>query len=349
MAEFAPHIGGRRTFIKGIGATAILGTAGCLGSDETQTIEYAGITGALLNDLLSLFNLSDYMVEEVLEHRGDRYEFEFVDVSSTPVVVNTLGAGEADAGLLAYSSIANAIEQDVISGGQTIVAPLTYDGPRYADTYCALAGSDVEAPADLDGNALGVNGVGSAIDIAARYVLTQEGIDMDDVEVREVDFPAMFATLDGGGIDAGTFIQPFYQMNRDDLQVVFDTSDAFGDFLKIFVTFRDEFLEENGEAVEYMLEDFWTGMQWWIDDANDEQRLDITEEVIGLPRELLAQLVQTDEGYYHGEDGLLIDPAWIQAPVDGMFEVGFLDEQIDMADHVDNSYLPDEAAVEPFA
>jgi hypothetical protein len=88
-------------------------------------------------------------------------------------------------------------------------------------------------------------------------------------------------------------------------------------------------------------------MEWWVDDSNSEQRLDIAEEVVELPRPLLESLVQTDRGYYHGEDGLRINPEWLQSPIDGMNEVGFLDSELDMSEYVDNSYLPDGADNEP--
>jgi ABC-type nitrate/sulfonate/bicarbonate transport system substrate-binding protein len=294
-----------------------------------------------------MFQQSSYMPDNVFENRGEEYEWEFVDVQSTPVVVNTLGSDGADAGLLAYSSIANAIQNEAISSGQSIVAPLTYDGPRYADTYNSTADSDITEVSQLEGGSLGVNGVGSAIDIAARVVLTRNDISLDSVEFREVSFGAMPSTLTEGRVDVGTFIQPFFEMNRDKVQTVFDTTDAFGNFLKIFLTFRDDFLSENGDAVQAYLEDFWAGLEWWKDDSNSEQRLDIAEEVIGLPRDLLGELIQTDKGYYHGEDGLAIDANLLQKPVDGMQEVGFLDSSIDMGQYVDNSYLPDAANNQP--
>lgn len=341
--------------MKVAGLSGLAGLAGCLdlgggGSGDgggTPTIRYAGISGAELNDLMAMFHQSSHVPENVMEHVGDKYEFEFVDVQSTPVVVNTLGSNEADAGLLAYSSLANAIQGDAISSGASIVAPLTYDGPRYADTYNSKAGSDVTEIADVANGSIGVNGVGSAIDIAARVVLTRNDVDLNKIEFREVSFGAMPSTLEGGRVDVGTFIQPFFQMNEDKIQTVFDTTDAFDSFLKIFMTVRNDFLDANGEAIRHWLEDFWTGMKWWKDDANGEKRLDIAEEVVGLPRGVLEQLVQTDRGYYHGEDGLKIDPQWVQRPVDGMREVGFLDSKIDMSKHVDNSYLPEEAATEP--
>ncbi|MFC3958799.1 ABC transporter substrate-binding protein [Halovivax cerinus] len=338
----------RREVLAATGATTLAGVAGCMGGDDGEnTIRYAGVTGALVNDLLATFNLSDHMTEEVFEYAGEEYEFEFLDVASTPEVVRSLGSGEADLGLLAYSSLANAIEEDILQGGATVIAPLTYDGPRYADTYCATAGSDITDPADLEGGSLAVNGIGTAIDIAARYVFVQEGVDVDSVQFQEIDFPAMAATLADGTVDAATFVQPFYQQNESDLQVVFDTADAFGDFLKIFVTARDDFLADNAEPVEYMLEDFWTGLQWWADDANSEQRLDIATEVIGLDRAVLEPIIGTDADYYHGEDGLRIDPAWIQAPIDGMQEVGEIEESIDVSEYVDNAYLSEAANVEP--
>jgi ABC-type nitrate/sulfonate/bicarbonate transport system substrate-binding protein len=350
MERSGRRFGSRRSFLKTAGVVSAVGLAGCSGGGGgggTPTIRYAGITGTELNDLMSMFQQSSYMQENVLENRGEEYEYEFVDVQSTPVVVNTLGSDEADAGLLAYSSIANAIQNEAISGGQSIVAPLTYDGPRYADTYNSTADSDITEVGQIEGGSLGVNGVGSAIDIAARVVLTRNDISLDDVEFREVSFGAMPSTLSEGRVDVGTFIQPFFEMNRDSVQTVFDTTDAFGSFLKIFLTVRDNFLAENGDAVTAWLEDFWTGMEWWQNDDNSEQRLDIAEEVVGLPRPLLESLVQTDRGYYHGEDGFRINTEWVQKPIDGMSEVGFLDSELDMSEYVDNSYLPDTADNEP--
>ena len=345
------HSTRRRQYLRGLGAGALATTvAGCLdslGGGETTTIHYAGISGAELNDLMAMFQKSTHMQENVLSRRGQDYEFEFVDVQSTPVVVNTLGAGDADAGLLAYSSLANAIAGNAIEPGASIVAPLTYDGPRYADTYNSLAGSDITSVGDLEGGSLAVNGVGSAIDIAARVVLTNEGVSPDDVDFRELSFGAIPAAVKDNTVDVGTFIQPFFTMNESDLQTVFDTTDAFGSFLKIFLTVRNDFLEENGSAVEAWLADFWEGIQWWVDDANSSTRLDIAEEVVGLPRGVLEQLVQTDNGYYHGEDGLDIDPQWVQKPVDGMQEVGYLDQSLTMADHIDTSFLPDGASNKP--
>lgn len=353
MADKSRRVNSRRSFLQAAGVTGLAGFAGCLnggvlgGGGETPTIRYAGISGAELNDLMAMFHQSDHVPENVMEHVGDEYEFEFVDVQSTPVVVNTLGSDEADAGLLAYSSLANAIQGDAIESGASVVAPLTYDGPRYADTYNSQAGSDVTEIGDIAGGSLGVNGVGSAIDIAARVVLNRNDVNVDDVEFREVSFGAMPTTLSEGRVDVGTFIQPFYEMNKDDVQTVFDTTDAFESFLKIFMTVRDDFLESNDDAVTYWLEDFWAGLEWWKDDANSEKRIDIAESVVGLPRPVLEALVQTDKGYYHGEDGLDIDTQWLQRPIDGMHEVGFLDSEIDVSEYVDTSYLPDEAASKP--
>lgn len=341
----------RRNFLAIAGSSTVASLAGCVGGNGNgnglPTIRYVGISGAALNDLMTMFHASDYVPENVMEHVGEEYQFEFIDVQSTAVTVNTLGADEADAGLLAYSSYANMVQEDVIPEGVAITAPLTYDGVRYADTYCTQPGSDITEPSDLEGNALGINGVGSAIDIAARYVFIENDVDLDDIEFREVEFGAMHTTLAEGGVDAGTYIQPFYAMEEDDLEIVFDTTDAFGSFLKIFIGIRNDFLEDNQELVEYMFEDFWQGIEWWRDDENSDTRLEIAEQVTGLPGDVLEGIVQTDQGYYHGEDGLRIDPETLQVAVDGMYEVGQLDEQIDVGQYVDNSYLPDDANVEP--
>lgn len=347
----------RRRFLSTTGAVAVGALAGCVGSetgtngttesDGPTTIRYAGIPKTQLNDLMLLFHQSTHIRENVLEHVGEAYEVEIVTAQGTPMVVSTLGAKEADAGILAYSSLANAIANETISGGGTIVAPLTYDGPRYQDSYAVPSGSDVSSITDLAGKSLAVNAIGSAIDIAARVAFRENDVNTESVDFRELSFGAIPSALKEQKVAAGTFIQPFYQMNRTDLKPVFNTRDAFGSFLKIFITMRNSFLDDHPEAVQAWLDDFWTGIQWWRDDANAEKRLDVAEEVIELPRDLLEQLVQTDQGYYHGEDGLGIDPKWVQQPVDGMHRVGYLDSKIDMSQHIDSSYLPKEANKQP--
>ena len=355
------------------GGAGIAGLAGCLGntdggsggsgnngsssaneSNTTEgggngptTIRYAGVSGAELNDLMAMFNQAPYIKENVFEHNGEKYEFELVEVQSTPVAVSTIGSKEADAGLLAYSSLATAIQEETIPSGPTIIAPLTYDGPRYADTYDSKTDSGINEVSDMAGKSLGVNGIGSAIDIAARVVLTRNDINLNEVQFREVSFGAMSTTLEEDRVNVGTFIQPFYQMNMDDVRVVFETTDAFGSFLKIFITVRNDFLSKNGEAIRAWMEDYWRGIKWWRDAANEKKRLDIAEQVLGLPRDLLSELVQTKQGYYHGEEGLRINPEWIQKPVDGMREVDFLDSEIEMSQYIDNAYLPEGANTEP--
>jgi ABC-type nitrate/sulfonate/bicarbonate transport system substrate-binding protein len=359
----------RRTFLKSVGLVSVGGgLAGCLSSESggggqntttksaeknpngkknIPTFRYAGIPKTQLNDLNLLFLQSSYMRKNVLPNLGKNYDVKIVTVQGTPLVVSALGAGEADAGILAYSSFANATASNTIKSGAKIIAPLTYDGPRFADTYMSKPDSGVSKIPDLEGKSLGVNAIGSAIDIAARVALRQNDVDPNRVQFRELSFGAIPAALEKGRIDAGTFIQPFFSMNAQKFEPVFTTQDAFGSFLKIFITVRNDFLNQHPDVVKYWMEDYWAGMKWWADDANSEKRLDIAEKIIGLPRDLLKQLVQTEKGYYHGEEGLAIDPKLVQKPVDGMQQVGYLKQKLQMNQYVDGSYLPNEANKKP--
>ncbi|MEY7850918.1 ABC transporter substrate-binding protein [Natrarchaeobius sp. A-rgal3] len=355
-----------------IGAAGTIGVAGCTSdeddtggttgttdttdttddtTDDVPTLTYSSIPGSVAGDRFQRFFSSDSMVER-LPNLGEEYDVEFVPADGSALVVEAMGAGEAMTGQLAYSSAANAMLQDRIPSGFTIIAPLKLitQGWGAKDTYCALTDSDVETIQDLEGRELAVNTFGSAVDISARLSLLQEGLEPEeDVEMREIGFGAMMAAVEEERVDVGTFLQDFYLPNRDELRVIFDNSHSIQNHAQIFYTVRNDYLEENEAVIEMMLEDLWAGHQWWHNEASDEEKVDVYLEAADVPEEAVRLQIESPEEWeiYGGHDGMAMEPEWVQDPVDAMADIGFIDDAPDVGSVIDNSYLPEEAQESP--
>jgi len=314
---------------------------------ETPTIRYSYVSGSELIDNVAMFHQSEHIRENVLENVGDSYEIDMQSAQGTPVVVSSLGAQEADAGILAYSSLANAAINETIPSGGNVVAPFKWQTSRTPDGVYARADSDIESGEDLEGASIAVPAIGSASDLGMRAALASVGLDPEqDVDIREVSFGAMPTALRENRVQAAGMIQPFIYIMGDEIERVFEPTAGVGEHLVVFATVRNQFANDNPEAVRGWLEDFWLGLQWWTNPDNREQAVDIATEVIDVDRSLMDALVQTDRGYYQGEDGLGIGEACLQNPFDMMNDIGFIDADLSASDFVDNSYLPDDATDE---
>ena len=356
----------RRKFIKrtSIGVTAALATglAGCVGGDDEDdadtdngddgvpTLTWAYSSGAELATPSGWFFQSDYVVDNVMENLGDSYEIDVLGVQGSPLVISSVGSREADGGVFSYSGAANAIVQETVPSGFSVTSPEVWMGVEdsFSDLFAVLAGSDIQSIEDVEGTNFATNSFGSAIDIAARAGMVQAGLDPEvDLNMREVGFGAMQTQLEEGQIDVGSFVQPIFEGVRDELDILYDMGDPFGSYTPLFQAFRNDFIEENPEAVEGFIEDHWLALQWYNDEENREDVLDSAAEVTELDTDLLDQIVGTDAGYYYGPDGLRIEPEHIQVGIDGMQDVGYLDSDVDISNNLDMSYLPDEADQTP--
>lgn len=346
----------RRQALKTLGAgSAGLMLSGCVGGTggdgELPRVRHASVVPLTEHDAL-LFQ-SDFLREEVMPHVDEEYVAEWTQIFGTPLIADALGAQEQDIGVLAFSSMANAIEREAIPEGFTAVAGTVWGGwtrtpPRYSNHYSSLAGSDVSEIQDLEGRSLAINAVGAAVDLIARIALSDAGLDpVNDLDIREVGFGAIPEALREERVDCGVLLQPFhYQMDQqNEIQTVFSSEDAVENYQYLVYVARNGFLEENTELVEMWLEDYWEALKWWSAPANRSDMLDIAAEIMGIDRPTAADIVQTELDYYHGERGLSVDIQGLREPVERMVEFGFLDEMVDLEAHVDDSYLPEGAKV----
>lgn len=340
----------RRDFLKASGGLfAGTALAGCLGgpSGETgpTTIRYGFISGTQLIDFNGMFTQSDHIRENVLENFGEDYELELTTAQGTPLVASGMGAGEMDAGILANSSLANAVISETVPSGVSIVAPSKWQLPTTPDGIYARSDTGIETGQDLEGKSIATPAKGSASDIQLRAALVNvAGLDPEeDVDIREIGFGAMPSALQEDRVQAASIIQPFIHMMGDALTRVFESAAGIGTHLVVFYVTRNDFKDENPAAVDAWMEDLWTGIQWWTNRANRQQAIDIATEVIGLDRSIMEALVQTTAGYYHGEDGLRMNGQCLQRGFDVMRDMGFIQEDLTAEDYIDNSFLPADA------
>lgn len=212
----------RRRILKTSGSALVAGgLVGCMGDDgggdgsggdggggdggggETSIIRYSFVSGSELIDNTGMFYQSEFIRENVLKNVGDAYEIEMNTAQGTPVVVSSLGAQEADAGTLAYSSLANASINETISGGSTVVAPYKWQTDRTSDGVYAHVDADIPSEEDLEGASIAVPAIGSASDLGMRAALASVGLDPEeDVDIREIEFGAMPTALEEGRVQA---------------------------------------------------------------------------------------------------------------------------------------------------
>jgi len=336
----------RRTVLKTSGAAVTAGIlAGCSrNSAEEGTIRYGLVSGTETIDITGMFYQSDTIREDVLENVGESYELQIEQAQGTPGVVRGFGAEEFDAGVLAYSSLANAVVNGTVDEGVSVVAPYKWQTDRTPDGIYARADTDIETGQDLEGATIAVPAVGTASDLLLRAGLADVGLDPEnDVSIQELQFGAMPAALRDDQVQAASMIQPFIYTMGDEIRRVLPPTAGFSDHLVVFGSVRNGFLIDNEQIVQDWLEDLWTGIQWWTDPENRNQAVDIATEVLGLDRPILDALVQTDAGYYQGDDGFGMADSCLQRGFDVMQSLGFIEQELTASEYIDDSILPPDA------
>ena len=185
----------------------------------------------------------------IARHQGQSYAMDAIHFSGTPQMISAFGANEIDIALLAYSSLAVAIE----NAGMTdlrVIADAFQDGAPgyYTDEYMVLKDSPIRTVEDLKGRILGSNVTGGAIDVGLRAMLQQHKLDArKDVTIVEVAFPNMRAALTEHKVELiGTGL-PFAQdpALRAAARTIFTQRDAIGRSEMIVWVARAGFLAAN--------------------------------------------------------------------------------------------------------
>jgi len=297
-----------------------------------------------VDQVVSLFDIPQIQ-QTVLKNYGKRYKLELSRAQGTPFLVAAMAAGETDIAYLAYNSFASAVIKGVVPGGLTIVASDFYDShPEYfAFPWMCLADAPINSVKDLKGKKIGVLAIGTGADASTRLMLKKSGLDpVKDVNIVEIPAPAMEEAVRSKKIDAG-FFAPFFAykaLAAGGLKKVLDSYQAWGKpYLFSFVVARNDYLKKSPDAVRAFLDDYVALEKFTQKPENRDAVIDLVVAHFKAPKAILQQFYLTKKDMYRPADGR-VNPDDLQHAISRLHELGFLEKDVQVAQYVDNSYLP---------
>jgi len=277
----------------------------------------------------------------IARHQGQSYAMDAIHFSGTPQMISAFGANEIDIALLAYSSLAVAIE----NAGMTdlrVIADAFQDGAPgyYTDESKVRNDSGIAKVEDLKGKVLATTGFGAASDIALRAMLTRHGLNpTKDVTIIQAAYANMPAILKEHKAELVTAIPPFaFDPELTAIsRTLFTGKDAMGPTEKIFWAARKDFLAKNRAAMIDFMTDFMRAQRWFLDPANRGAALQIVSAFTKAPPSYY-DYIWTTRDYFRDPRGMPNLEA-LQHSIDVQVELGFLKAPLDVKAYSDLSMV----------
>jgi sulfonate transport system substrate-binding protein len=288
-----------------------------------------------------------YEIPSILKHKGKSYDIDLVRFQGTPPMITALATGDIDIALLAYSSLALAIENANLRDLRVIAdeAQEGVDG-YYTSPFVVRKDSPINAVEDLKGKVVATVGAGAAVDIAMRAMLKKHGLqDKRDYNAVEVGFPNMQAMLADKKADLVSVVLPF-SINPDLVAIsrpLFTVKDAIGRSEFIVWAARDGFLQKNKQAMNDFMEDSVRSLHYLMDPKNRDQLMEIAARVSKLPASAFSGWMYTNKDLYR-DPNMIPDIDALQRSIDIQQDLGFLKAKMDIKPYTDLSYVKEGAA-----
>jgi NitT/TauT family transport system substrate-binding protein len=279
---------------------------------------------------------------DILPHYGKSYIVTQTRFAGTSPELTAFATGEVDICTMAYSSFGAAVLNAHLDD-MRIVADGFEDGfDDYLSTpYLVRNDGGIKTIADLKGKVFATNVVGAAVDIGARAVLKEHGLEAGrDYTVVEAPFPAMGPMLQQHKVDLITGTPPFvYEPAVAAIaHPLFRMKDAMGPSQMIVIVSRAGFLEKNRAALDDFFEDMVRGVHWMLDPANRAAVIAFVAKETKDPPKLFANYYLTKTDFYHQPDGIPNIDAF-QRNIETQRRLGFLKQDIDVKKYVDLSFI----------
>jgi NitT/TauT family transport system substrate-binding protein len=285
-----------------------------------------------------------YEKPDILKFKGKSYDIELIRFQGTPPMITALAAGEVDIALLAYSSLALAIQNAGMEDLRVIAdeAQEGVDG-YYTSPFMVLKDGPVKTVADLKGKVVASVGQGSAVDIAMRAYLKKNGLeDKRDYSSVEAAFPNMRALLTDKKADLISVVLPF-SINPELVEkgrTLFTVKDSLGKSEFIVWVAKDGFLKKNKAAMTDFMEDSVTSLHYLMDPKNRDYLLKTASRVSKLPEAAFSSWIYTNKDLYRDPD-MLPDVAALQRSIDVQQSLGLLKSKMDIKKYVDLTVTED--------
>ncbi len=281
-----------------------------------------------------------YEKPDILKFKGKSYDIELIRFQGTPPMITALAAGEVDVALLAYSSLALAIQNAGMEDLRVIAdeAQEGVDG-YYTSPFMVLKDGPINTVADIKGKVIATVGQGSAVDIAMRAYLKKNGLeDKRDYSSVEGAFPNMRALLTEKKADLISVVLPF-SINPELVEkgkTLFTVKDSLGKSEFIVWVAKDGFLQKNKAAVTDFMEDSIRSLKYLMDPKNRAELLQTAARVSKLPEAAFSGWIYTNKDLYRDPD-MLPDVEALQRSIDIQQSLGLLKNKMDISKYVDVS------------
>jgi sulfonate transport system substrate-binding protein len=191
---------------------------------------------------------------------------------------------------------------------------------------------------------LATNAMGSAVDIAMRAMLRQNGLEANkDYTIVEAPFPAMRAMLAEQKADLVSAVPPF-SLNPDlraMARTLFTQKEAFGITQLTMWTARTGFIENNRAALVDFLEDVVHAIRWYSDPANHDEAVGIVARLNKQPPARMGWAFTSSDQYRDPND--MPNLAALQSNLQKQKQVGLLSIDIDVKKYADVSMVEEAA------
>jgi len=283
--------------------------------------------------------------KDLAQHLGKSYTLEITRFAGTPPMITALANNELEVANLTYPTLPLAIQNAGLDDLRVISDEFQDGNPGYySNEYMVAKDGPIKTVDDLKGKVLATNVTGSAMDVAMRAMLRKHKLeDKRDYTVIEAPFPTHLAMLTQKKADLITAVLPF-SLNpelRKSATTLFDTKDAVGVTQFSVWVARKDFIEKNRAAMLDFMEDTLRIVHWYLDPANHKEVMELCAKITKQPAERF-DWVFTKKDNYRDPD-MLPDLKTLQANVDTVKDLGFINDRLDVAKHADLSLVQEAA------
>lgn len=313
-----PRRTSRRVLLASTGATLALLLAACGGSSGADSDSTAVSIGLLPFAGVAGWQLADsegYLTEVGIEP-------EYVELRTPADVVPNLLNGTVELGGLNIGNLSQALSQ----GLDLEIIGVTY----YANndmSILSMRGSGIAEPPDLEGKTVGLFQLENSNHAALLETLSAQGVDTSSIEFVLIPSTEMPAALRSGQIDAGHVLYPLATTMADETDIVLENMmEPYGEQpVQAYNVVNAAWAAENPDVVARLQEALDRGNE--LAGSDEAALVRAVAELTGAPAELLAETKLPAFG-----SDLKLGSS--QEQLELMTRYGFLDDPVDLAEHV---------------
>lgn len=201
-------------------------------------------------------------------------------VAGGATAVQMIESGNADAGLLSYMALVNAVNEGMNVKGVADLQSSFEDAPL--EEFFVMKDSGINSIKDLKGKKIAINLVKSSFHYTWLMALEQAGMSEDDVEFVVLSFDQQILALENGQVDAIGLMSPYSAeaRNNNQLKTLYDATDIFGEKQFCDIIASTTFAAKNPETMKAFVSGITDAMNWAME--NQQEAKEIISKYTGI-------------------------------------------------------------------